>query len=616
MFVSSNLQGIRREAYRMDQPFLSAVIIAYNEAQNIERCLRSLQAVADEIVVVDSGSTDDTVMKSEAMGARVLNHAFEGHIQQKNWAANQAKGQWIISLDADESLSEELKASLLEWKKSAHEPLAYRFNRLTSYCGHWVRHGGWYPDQKLRLWKNGLAEWTGENPHDRLELVAGENTGRSIGHLQGDLLHHSYHTIEDHVGQIAYFSDIAAAHYEGPLWLTSFWVRPLKMAFQWSKNALIRGGWRDGWAGWTIAKYSAIATAQKYEKARIYRRSKRLLEAAEKTKIQRVLICRTDAIGDAVLTLPVAGWIKASESNLQVDFLVRSYAAPVAAAAEDVDDVVIWSPKSPPDLSGYDAAVVAFPDVEVAQTLRKQGVPIVVGTSRRWPFRRWMTHHNRTSRKVSGQHEAWHGIELAKTMHPSPGWATPGLQLPKSSDEIAQWGRLNPEAWEEVKGQIDGARDWLKIGQKHIIVHPGSAGSANNYSQGNYLKLIAGLCDAGLRVILTGTAAEADQFGFSEWSDHEAVVNTMGRMTLHQLLALIGASDGLVASSTGPLHMAAASGVMCVGLYGPNAPEWPERWHPVGPRAHWITAKRLASDGALEIEVAEVLEKILSVLSE
>ena len=128
-------------------------------------------------------------MKSEAMGARVLNHAFEGHIQQKNWAANQAKGQWIISLDADESLSEELKASLLEWKKSAHEPLAYRFNRLTSYCGHWVRHGGWYPDQKLRLWKNGLAEWTGENPHDRLELVAGENTGRSIGHLKGDLSH-------------------------------------------------------------------------------------------------------------------------------------------------------------------------------------------------------------------------------------------------------------------------------------------------------------------------------------------------------------------------------------------------------------------------------------------
>ena len=114
----------------MDQPFLSAVIIAYNEAQNIERCLLSLQAVADEIVVVDSGSTDDTVMKSESMGARVLNHPFEGHIQQKNWAANQAKGQWIISLDADESLGEELKASLLEWKKSVHDSRAYRFNRL------------------------------------------------------------------------------------------------------------------------------------------------------------------------------------------------------------------------------------------------------------------------------------------------------------------------------------------------------------------------------------------------------------------------------------------------------------------------------------------------------
>ena len=201
MCARSNLQGNRSSSTHMDQPFLSAVIIAYNESHNIERCLRSLQSVADEILVVDSGSKDDTVAKSEALGARVLHHEFEGHIQQKNWAAQQANGTWLISLDADESLSEELIASLQQWRKEAPNHCGYRVNRLTSYCGHWVRHGGWYPDQKIRLWQNGTAKWSGENPHDRLELKGNQISG----HLKGDLLHHSYHSEEDHIRQIEYF---------------------------------------------------------------------------------------------------------------------------------------------------------------------------------------------------------------------------------------------------------------------------------------------------------------------------------------------------------------------------------------------------------------------------
>ena len=602
----SNLHIIRLSLAPMNQPFLSAVIIAFNESHNIERCLRSLQAIADEIVVVDSGSTDDTVAKSEAFGARVLHHDFLGHIEQKNWAADQAHGQWLISLDADESLSPELAASLQVWKTKSPEHSGYRVNRLTSYCGHWVRHGGWYPDQKLRLWQRGEALWSGENPHDRLELIE----DRPSGHLQGDLLHHSYHSVEDHIRQIDYFSNIAAVHYTGPFWLTSSWLRPFKMAFQWSKNALLRGGWRDGWAGWTIAKYSALATAKKYEKARRYLRSKQLLEASGKSKIQRLLVCRTDAIGDAILTLPIASWMKSSRPDLQVDFLVRSYAAPVVSAAIDVDNVIIWDAETPPALSHYDAAIMAFPDLEVARFLRNQGVAIVVGTSRRWPFRRWISHKNRTSRKVSGQHEAWHGLELAQSMHPSPGWETPGLQLPSSSLEMKHFGRLRPKAWSYESTSIDGAAQWIIQGRKNIIVHPGSAGSANNWTVEHYLELSERLIALGHRVLWTGTAIESQQLGLNRHSFPSDAINTMGQVNLDQLLALIGASDGLIASSTEPLHMAAAADVMCLGLYGPNAPEWSERWHPLGPKAHWITAQRLSNEGALDIQVDKVVDAV------
>ena len=609
MYARSNLQGIRPLAPHMNQPFLSAVVIAFNESQNIERCLKSLQAIADEILVVDSGSTDDTVAKSEALGARVLHHAFEGHIEQKNWAAEQALGRWLISLDADESLSAELALSLQAWKSKAPENFGYRLNRLTSYCGHWVRHGGWYPDQKLRLWQKGKAYWTGENPHDRLELIQ----DKPSGYLEGDLLHHSYHSVDDHIRQIEYFSDIAAVHYTGPFWLTSRGIRLFKRVFQWSKNALLRGGWRDGRTGLIIAKYSALATEKKYEKARRYRLSKRLLKAHGKSNVERVLVCRTDAIGDAVLTLPIASWIKSSNPDLKVDFLVRSYAAPVVSAAIDVDNVVVWGTDMPPDLSVYDAAIVAFPDVEVVRFLHNQGVAIVVGTSRRWPFQRWLTHRNRTSRKVSGQHEAWHGLELAKSMHPAPGWELPGLQLPASSNEMKHLGRLRPRPWSDECVSIEGASQWLIKGRKNIIVHPGSAGSANNWTVGHYLELTERLNSMGHRVLWTGTAFESKQLNLNGHSLPTGVIDTMGKMNLDQLLAMIGVADGLIASSTGPLHMAAASNTMCLGLYGPNAPEWPQRWHPLGPKAHWITAKRLTDEGALDIQVDEVLASMQDV---
>ena len=184
---------------------LSAVIITFNEEKNIARCLDSLEGVVDEIVVVDSFSKDNTKQICLDRGARFIENPFEGHIEQKNFAMMQAENDYVLSLDADEALSENLKKSILEAKKNLNHD-AYTFNRLTNYCGQWIKHCGWYPDRKLRIWNKTKGKWGGENPHD---MVLMEN-GTSSEYLKGDLLHYSYYTINDHSRQIELFTDISS----------------------------------------------------------------------------------------------------------------------------------------------------------------------------------------------------------------------------------------------------------------------------------------------------------------------------------------------------------------------------------------------------------------------
>lgn len=240
---------------------ISAVIITLNEERNIERCLRSLSGVVDEIVVIDSFSKDKTEEICRSHNARFIQQSFLGHIQQKNFAIDQASCEWILSLDADEALSEELRNSILTVKSTASVD-GYRMNRLTNYCGHWVKHCGWYPDTKLRLVKKNSARWKGVNPHDRLEMNANEETGW----LSGDLLHYSYYTKEDHLRQIEYFGDIAARelYQQGG---KSSWVKIiLKTIAQFIKSFVIKRGFLDGKTGFVISRLSAFATFRKYIK--------------------------------------------------------------------------------------------------------------------------------------------------------------------------------------------------------------------------------------------------------------------------------------------------------------------------------------------------------------
>jgi glycosyltransferase involved in cell wall biosynthesis len=175
---------------------ISAVIITYNEAANIARCLDAAQLVADEIIIVDSFSKDKTKIICESYNVRFFERKFDGYGEQKNWGNAQATGNFILSLDADEVLSEKLIRDILKQKENpTHQ--AFRLNRLTNFSGTWVRFAGFYPDRKVRLWHKDAATWIGKAVHEVLKV----KEGVKVGQLKGDLLHYSFYSVFDYLSR-------------------------------------------------------------------------------------------------------------------------------------------------------------------------------------------------------------------------------------------------------------------------------------------------------------------------------------------------------------------------------------------------------------------------------
>ncbi len=242
---------------------ISAVIISYNEEKYIGRCLNSLQQVADEIVVVDSYSQDQTREICKGHNVRFIEHEFEGYRQQKNWAMFQASNEIILSLDADECLSEELKNSILSVKNN-WETDAYSFNRLNNYYGKWIKHSGVYPDRKLRLFDRRKGKWGGVNPHDRFML----NTGSKPELLAGDLFHYVQDSIDDHIDKIRMFSMINAGEYYKMGKNSSFLKILVHPSWRFFKSYFLNMGFLDGYYGFVICSLNAYSSFLKHVKIR------------------------------------------------------------------------------------------------------------------------------------------------------------------------------------------------------------------------------------------------------------------------------------------------------------------------------------------------------------
>lgn len=247
---------------------ISAVIICLNEEKNIGRCIDSVKGIADEIIILDSHSTDNTVSIAKQKGATVIQETFKGYIQQKNRAVALATHDYILSLDADESLDTLLIDSISKARQK-FTGKAYRMNRLSNYCGKFIRHGSWYPDAKIRLFDKRVAHWAGANPHDKIELTG----DFPVQHLKGNILHYSYHSISEHVNQNNKFSTLAAESLFANGKRTNLFrifINPLWAFFQ---SYLIRAGFLDGLYGLVIAIMIANLTFLKHLKLYLLQQS-------------------------------------------------------------------------------------------------------------------------------------------------------------------------------------------------------------------------------------------------------------------------------------------------------------------------------------------------------
>jgi glycosyltransferase involved in cell wall biosynthesis len=238
---------------------LSACLITLNEEHNLPRALASLEGIADEIIVVDSGSTDQTPVIAREHGAVFFERAWTNYSEQKNFAAACAQNDWTLSMDADEELSSALQTSLLDWKKHEPEFSVYEMARKTWYLGAWIKHSGWYPDFQRRLYRREAARFSGI-VHESLKFEG------KPGRLPGDLLHYTVRSFAEHEANVERYTALAARqmfeagkrNWQGAMWLATPW--------SWFQNYFLRGGFLDGYRGALISQMAARSVRLKYAK--------------------------------------------------------------------------------------------------------------------------------------------------------------------------------------------------------------------------------------------------------------------------------------------------------------------------------------------------------------
>ena len=240
---------------------ISATIITFNEQKNIARAIESLRC-CDEVVVIDSGSVDRTVEIATRLGARVVDHPWTGYASQKNFAAQEARYDWVFSIDADESLSEALEAEIWRLKKSGPRYDAYTMPRLAQYMGRWIFHSGWHPDRKVRLYDRRKAAWTGSYVHESVEVRG------TVGHLQSNLLHYTCDSLSQHLATMDRYTTLSAEQLVAEK--VKIGWRHLLFDPPWTffRTYFLKRGFLDGAEGLAIAYMASLHNFVKYSKAR------------------------------------------------------------------------------------------------------------------------------------------------------------------------------------------------------------------------------------------------------------------------------------------------------------------------------------------------------------
>lgn len=326
--------------------------------------------------------------------------------------------------------------------------------------------------------------------------------------------------------------------------------------------------------------------------------------------VKRIIISRTDSIGDVLLTLPMCVWLKNTIEDAELIFLGSGYTQPVVDCFSVIDEFVDWKtieglPTSQRSQAFHelhaDAIIHVFPNKEIASLAKKAKIPMRVGTSHRSFHLLTCSHRLNFTRKKSNLHEAQLNFELLKPFGI--------IELPSLDEVIASTSFLSvPKV--ELPAEFSQLKDYT-------ILHPKSQGSAKEWPLDNYIALTKELTSKGKKVVFTGTEDEGKKFR-NEIPVGDNVIDTTGKLTLEQLMSLIYGASNLVACSTGPLHIAGFYGVNTIGLFSPKRPIHPGRWMAIGTKVTALVfdercelcAKRKPCNCIEKISIAAVLEKM------
>jgi heptosyltransferase-3 len=550
---------------------ISGVVITFNEESNIARCLDSMLDVTDEIVVVDSFSSDRTKEICLSRGVRFVEHPFRTHIDQKNFGLTQATYSHVLSLDADEYLSEDLKEAILEVKQKWPAE-AYRMNRLSSYGNRWIKHGAWYPDRKIRLWNRSVGFWGGENPHDKVILKAGTR----VKHLEGNILHRAYRDCHSTIEKVQRYSEIFAHENSGKEHSSIFRIL-VHTLWAFTQSYFVKRGFLDGFEGLMVAMAEANHVFYKY--AKLYEGNLQLLLG------KRIVISRTDNIGDVILTLPLVGYIKSQRPDTEIFFIGKSYTQSVISRCAHIhkflDRQELLADPSKLQRLNADSILFVYPDRQLAQLAKAAKIPNRVATGHRWHSWLYCNYRVDFSRIHSNQHESLLNFKLLSPFK---------MYWDLDVKEMAPLYGLEPE--------LKKHDALLGSGRFNLILHPKSKGSAREWHLENYYQLAKLLPPSEYQIFVTGLKEEGDAIRRErpELFKLEHVTDMTGKLSLDELMSFIVQADGLVACSTGVLHLASSLGKFALGLYSPMRPIHPGRWMPIGAKASYLVINRNCSD--------------------
>ncbi|MGB2765286.1 MAG: glycosyltransferase family 2 protein [Candidatus Aminicenantaceae bacterium] len=250
---------------------ISVVIITYNEEKRLEPALKSVEGLASEIIIVDSFSNDNTVRIAKKYTKKVYQRKWTNFADQKNFANGFVSFPWILSLDADERVSPELQDEILKIKKEEPDCAGFLMPRQVFYLGKWIRHSGWYPDRKIRLFLKDKARWEGEYVHERL-IIEGK-----IQKLENSIHHFTYRNISEHLSRINKFSDLGAQKLYTQKSKCRWYHLVFMPFFRFAKSFIFRAGFLDGYAGFIISVLHGYAIFARYAKLReIWKKGERI----------------------------------------------------------------------------------------------------------------------------------------------------------------------------------------------------------------------------------------------------------------------------------------------------------------------------------------------------